>query len=49
VLIARDDRQDRASSNTTENPNPPTITAAQMVRLIHGSATARRVWAWRSL
>src|SRR5918997_134653 len=32
-------RHSRASSNTTGKPRPPTMTAAQMVRLIHGSAT----------
>ena len=32
-------RHSRASSKTTGKPRPPTMTAAQMVRLIHGSAT----------
>ena len=32
-------RQLRASSNTTGKPSPPRMTAAQRVRLIHGSLT----------
>jgi hypothetical protein len=32
-------RQVRASSNTTGNPSPPTITARAIGRLIHGSPT----------
>src|SRR5918997_6821394 len=32
-------RHSLASSKTTGKPSPPTMTAAQMVRLIHGSAT----------
>ncbi len=45
ILVSTDQRlgrrQVRSSSNTTGKPSPPAITAAAMVRQIHGSVTKR--------